>query len=77
MWFGVARSTSSIWSLLGEFVHIVVKLRVVWIVGSTSDPSWVFHSLRKIYIFICIGLIKIYILFMKPNQPYDELYALR
>jgi hypothetical protein len=32
---------------------------------------------EKIYIFICIGLIKIYILFMKPIQPYDELYALR
>jgi hypothetical protein len=32
---------------------------------------------EKIYIFICIGLIKIYILFMKPNQPYDEMYVLR
>jgi hypothetical protein len=30
---------------------------------------------EKIYIFICIGLIKIYILFMKPNQPYDEMYV--
>jgi hypothetical protein len=33
--------------------------------------------IEKIYIFICIGLIKIYILFMKPNQPYDEMYVLR
>jgi hypothetical protein len=32
---------------------------------------------EKIYIFICNGLIKIYILFMKPNQPYDEMYVLR
>jgi hypothetical protein len=32
---------------------------------------------EKIYIFICIRLIKIYILFMKSSQPYDELYALR
>jgi hypothetical protein len=31
---------------------------------------------EKIYIFICIGLIKIYILFMKPNRPYDEMYML-
>jgi len=31
---------------------------------------------EKIYIFICIGLINIYILFMKPNQPYDEMYML-
>jgi hypothetical protein len=31
---------------------------------------------EKIYIFICIGLIKIYILFMNPNQPYDEMYML-
>jgi hypothetical protein len=31
---------------------------------------------EKIYFFICIGLIKIYILFMKPNQPYDEMYML-
>jgi hypothetical protein len=34
---------------------------------------------EKIYIFICIGLIKIYIyiLFMKLNQPYDEMYVLK
>jgi hypothetical protein len=31
---------------------------------------------EKIYIFICIGLIKIDILFMKPNRPYDEMYML-
>jgi hypothetical protein len=31
---------------------------------------------EKIYIFISIGLIKIYILFMKLNQPYDEMYML-
>jgi hypothetical protein len=30
---------------------------------------------EKVYIFIRIGLIKIYILFMKPNQPYDEMYV--
>jgi hypothetical protein len=30
---------------------------------------------EKVYIFICIGLIKIYVLFMKPNQPYDEMYV--
>jgi hypothetical protein len=32
---------------------------------------------EKIYIFIRNRLIKIYILFMKPNRPYDEIYALR
>jgi hypothetical protein len=32
---------------------------------------------EKIYIFICNRLIKIYVLLMKPNRPYDELYALR
>jgi hypothetical protein len=31
---------------------------------------------EKIYIFICIGLIKIYILLLKLNQPYDEMYML-
>jgi hypothetical protein len=55
----------------------MVALRVIWIFGSTSDLRWVFYSLREIYIFICNRLIKIYILFMKLNQPYDELYVLR
>jgi hypothetical protein len=32
---------------------------------------------EKIYIFVCNRLIKIYILFMKLNRSYDELYALR
>jgi hypothetical protein len=32
---------------------------------------------EKIYIFICNRLIKIYIFFMNPNRPYDELYVLR
>jgi hypothetical protein len=29
---------------------------------------------EKIYIFICNRLIKIYILFINPNRPYDEIY---
>jgi hypothetical protein len=31
---------------------------------------------EKIYIFIFNRLIKIYILFMKPNRPYDGIYVL-
>jgi hypothetical protein len=53
----------------------VVELRVVWIVGVQAIQGG-YSITEKIYIFICIGLIKIYILFMNPNQPYDEMYML-
>jgi hypothetical protein len=51
--------------------------RVQGVFGLESNAAKVGIPLtEKIYIFICIGLIKIYILFMKLNQPYDEMYML-
>jgi hypothetical protein len=65
------------WRLQWVLQCRVQVTRVQGVFGLESNAAKVGIPLtEKIYIFICIGLIKIYILFMKLNQPYDEMYML-